>query len=271
MSDAGLATTAASAMSVPDFVKTRAAWSAASLACVAALWEVTGRLSDSLLLPSATETIAALGHLVTTASFWQALWMSNQALALGFPLALVVGIAGGLALARWRTLDRWLDVYVDLLLVVPKSALMPLVVITFGFGLLPRALVVFTFAFPIVVVTVRAGVREVDHRLLSMARAFCATEAQIWRRVLLPGAMPAVMTAMRLGLARGVAGMVTVELLLVAVGLGQLILEFRADFDAASLYATILVVVAEAVVLSRLASRLEHRAGSWTGSEAIAE
>jgi NitT/TauT family transport system permease protein len=104
-----------------------------------------------------------------------------------------------------------------------------------------------------------------------MARAFCATEAQIWRRVLLPGALPAVMTAIRLGLARGVAGMVTVELLLVAVGLGQLILAFRADFDAASLYATILVVVAEAVLLGRMAGLLERRFGAWTGSGILAE
>jgi NitT/TauT family transport system permease protein len=104
-----------------------------------------------------------------------------------------------------------------------------------------------------------------------MARAFCASEAQIWRRVLVPGALPAVMTALRLGLARAVAGMVTVELLLVAVGVGQLILRFRADFDAGSLYATILLVVAEAVLLIRLASLLERRFGAWAGTGTVAE
>jgi NitT/TauT family transport system permease protein len=197
--------------------------------------------------------------------------MSNQALLVAFPLALAAGTAGGLALARWRELDRWLDVYVDLLMVVPKSALMPLIVMSLGFGLMSRALVVFIFAFPVIVVTVRAGVRQVDPGLLSMARAFGASELQTWWRVLVPGALPALMTAVRLGLARAVAGMVTVELLLVAVGVGQLILSFRADFDAGSLYATILVVVAEAVLLMRLAGGLERRFGAWPGSGVVAE
>jgi NitT/TauT family transport system permease protein len=130
---------------------------------------------------------------------------------------------------------------------------------------------VFTFAFPIIVVTVRAGVKEVDRRLVAMARAFCANEVQIWRRVLVPGALPAIMTAVRLGLARSVAGMVSVELLLVAIGIGQLIMTFRADFDAASLYAAILVVVTEAVLLIRVAGALERRFGSWSGSDVVAD
>jgi ABC-type nitrate/sulfonate/bicarbonate transport system permease component len=235
------------------------------------LWEVVGRRSNSLLLPSATETAVALVRLTTTSRFWRAAWLSNQALLLGFPLAVATGVAGGLALARWKQIDRWVDVYLALLLVVPKSAVMPLIVMVLGFGLLPRALVVFTFAFPVIVVTVRAGVREVDQRLLSMAHAFCASEAQIWRRILVPGARPAVMTAVRLGLARAVAGMVTVELLLVAVGIGQLILTFRATFDAGSLYAVILLVVAEAVLLIRVAGLLERRFGPWAGSGMVAE
>ncbi|MGE0450105.1 MAG: ABC transporter permease [Vicinamibacterales bacterium] len=241
-----------------------------SLAGIGLLWELTGRWSNSLLLPSASETISALVHLATTPLFWHALWASNQALLVGFPLAAAAGVAGGLALARWQTVDRWLDVYVELLLVIPKSAVMPLVVMTLGFGLTPRALVVFIFAFPVIVVTVRSGVRQVDQRLLSMARAFCASEAQIWRRVLVPGARPAVMTALRLGIARAVAGMVTVELLLVAVGVGQLILRFRADFDAGSVYAMVLVVVAEAVVLIRLAGLLERRWGGLAEAGTIA-
>jgi NitT/TauT family transport system permease protein len=218
-----------------------------------------------------SETMAALWRLVRTRELWTALWLSNQALLVGFPASAAAGVLTGLSLARWGGVDRWLDVYVDLLLVVPKSAIMPIIIMVLGLGFLPRSLVVFAFAFPIIVVTVRAGVREVDRRLALMAKAFCATETQVWWRVLLPGALPSVMTALRLGLARAVAGMVTVELLLVAVGVGQLILEFRADFDAPSLYATILLVIGEAVVLLRLAEMVERRFGSWTGSGTVAE
>jgi NitT/TauT family transport system permease protein len=254
-----------------DSLRTRVVWGGGSAVVLALVWEVAGRRSDSLLLPSAAETLAALARLVARRELWEALWLSNQSLAVGFPAALAAEVAGGLVLARWPALDRWLAVYLDILLVVPKSALMPLVVIALGFGLTARALVVFTFSFPIVVVTVRAGVKEVDRRLLAMARAFCASEVQIWRRVLVPGALPAIMTAVRLGLARSVAGMVSVELLLVAIGIGQLIMTFRADFDAASLYAAIFVVVTEAVLLISLAGALERRFGSWSGSDVVAD
>ena len=246
-------------------------WTLGSAVVAGLVWEVAGRQSDSLLIPSATEMLAALARLLTTRELWEALWLSNQALLVGFPLALAAGVLTGLLLARSQGADRWLAVYLDILLVVPKSAVIPLVVIALGFGLTARGLVVFTFAFPIIVVTIKAGVREVDRRLLSMARAFCASELQIWRRVLIPGSLPALMTAVRLGLARSIAGMVSVELLLMAIGIGRLIMVYRAEFDAASLYATVLIVVVEAVLLIRLAERLERHFGPWTGARTLAD
>jgi NitT/TauT family transport system permease protein len=247
----------------------RRLWQIGAFVVVAAAWEAVGRAAHSLLLPTATATGLALARLITTGELWNALWLSNQAFLAGFLASLAAGVGCGLALARWTGIDRWLAVYIDLLLVVPKTALMPLVVIAFGFGLLSRSLVVFTFAFPVIVATVRAGAREVDQRLVGMARAFSATEAQVWRRVLLPGARPAVMTAVRLGLARAIAGMVSVELMLIAVGVGRLIASYRSSFDAASLYAVLLIVVIEAVLLIKLAGAFERRFGSWSGSETL--
>jgi len=249
--------------------KTARLWQIAAVVVLGLGWELAGRRADSLLFPSATATLAALTRLITSRDFWYAFWLSNQAFLAGFALALVAGISCGLVLARWTRIDRWLDVYLDLLVVVPKTALMPLLIMVVGLGLLARSLVVFTFAFPIIAMTVRAGAREVDPALVGMARAFCASEAQIWRRVVMPAALPAVMTATRLGIAAAVSGMVSVELLLIAVGIGRLVLAFRADFDAASLYASVLVVMLEAVVLVRLAEAFERRFGAWSGTAMV--
>jgi len=245
-------------------------WHAGTAVTIGLLWEAAARAADSLLVPPASATLAALWRLLAHTEFWTALWVSNQALLVGLPAAAAAGIVVGLALGRWPALARWCDPHVHILLVAPKIAFIPLVIMALGLGLLSRATVVAAFAFPIIAVTVQSGVRSVDPRLVDMARAFCAREAQIWRRVLLPGARPAIATALRLGLARAIAGMVSVELTLVAVGLGQLVLRFRADFDAASLYAAVLVVVAEAVLLVRLATLLEHRLGS-SSPMAVAE
>ena len=241
----------------------RLAWHAGFLAALGGAWEAAARQTETLLLPTATGTLAAAAGLMMSREFWQALWISNQALVVGFPLAAAAGVLLGLALGRSRTLARWLEIHLQILLVVPKTAIIPLIVMASGFGLRSRAIVIFAFALPIIAVTVQAGVQTVDARLIAMARAFSATERQIWWRVLLPAALPGVMTGLRLGLARAITGMVAVELTLIAVGLGRLLLQFRGDFDAASLYATVLIVMAEAVVVMRLATALEQRVGSF--------
>jgi ABC-type nitrate/sulfonate/bicarbonate transport system permease component len=96
-----------------------------------------------------------------------------------------------------------------------------------------------------------------------MTRAFGGTERQLWLKVLSRGARPAILMGFRLGLIRAVTGMITMELLLMALGVGRLILDFQGNFEAGYMYATVFVVIAEAVLLARLCERLEMRAVPW--------
>ena len=136
---------------------------------------------------------------------------------------------------------------------------MPVIFMLGGLGLATRALVVCMFSLPVVAECARTAVRGVDFRLREMARTFGATPAQEWSEILLPAAVPGVMTGVRLGLARAVEGMVVVELLLVAVGLGGLLLDYQGRFDAAHVYGIVLVVMAEAALLSLAGRQLERR------------
>lgn len=226
---------------------------------LAVIWEAAGRISDSLLLPSFTETVAALISLVAGRELWTALWISNEALITGFGAAMALGAPLGMTLGRWPALDRWIDPYIHLLLVVPTTALVPIVFMLGGPGLLTRASVVAIFALPIVMQCSRTAIRQVDPRLRDIARSFCATTAQEWRTVILPAAVPGLALGVRLGLARAVEGMVVVELLLIAVGVGGLLLDFQGRFDAPRVFAVILVVMAEAALLSHTGRRLERR------------
>ena len=216
-------------------------------------------------MPGFVETIAALARLVTTGELWEAVWLSNQAMVLGFLLAATIGTLLGLLMGRWRGAERYADPYINILFARPKSALIPIVIMAAGLGLLSRVVVVFISAVVVVTVTVRAGLRTLDPAWAEMAQSFGATEAQLWRKVYLRGAFPAILTGLRLGLARSIAGMITVELLLVAVGIGRVILHYQGTFDAASLYAAILVVVAEAVLLLQVCRWLERRIAPWAG------
>ena len=234
-----------------------------SVALFALCWELLAHRLNSLLLPGFFETIVALARLVTTSQLWQALWLSNQAMLLGFCLAAVVGVPTGLVIGRWRTADRYLDPYLSILIATPKAALIPIVIMATGLGLVSRVLITFTFAVVVITVNARAGLRMLNPSWVEMARAFAASESQLWRKILMPGALPAIVAGLRLGLVRAISGMITVELLLVAVGIGRLILDYQGSYDSASLYATVLVVVAEAILLLRAGRWLEERIVPW--------
>lgn len=234
-----------------------------SLIVFALAWEALAHRLHSLLLPSFTETMMALGQLLPTRGLWEALWVSNQAMVLGFGLAALVGIPLGFLMGRQRTVEKFVDPYLNILLVTPMAALIPIIILAIGLGLISRVLIVFSFAVVVIVVNTRAGLRTMDASWIEMAQAFGATERQLWSKVLLRGALPALLSGLRLGLIRSVSGMITVELLLLALGIGRMILDFQGGFESANLYATILVVVLEAVALMQLLRWLEHRATPW--------
>ncbi len=114
-----------------------------------------------------------------------------------------------------------------------------------------------------ITVNTRAGVRGVEASLIEMAKSFGASEGQIWRRIVIPGAMPAIFAGMRIGLGRAVTGMVMVELILVASGLGRLLLEFSGRMQSDLVFATVLAVIIEALALLAGMQALEKKITRW--------
>jgi ABC-type nitrate/sulfonate/bicarbonate transport system permease component len=233
------------------------------LAVVCAAWELFARTAHSLLLPSCSQTALALADLVRQPATWRALWESNQAMLIGFALSLVIGLPLGFLAGRVREVEEAADPYLNFLLMVPVAALLPIFVMALGLGLIVRVAVVFMFTIPVVVVNVRAGLRKIDPALIDMAHSLGATERQLWLRVLLPGSLPGVLSGMRLGLGRALSGMVVAELLLIAAGVGQLMLAYQGRFESASLYALVIILVLEAVGLMGVAVAIERRATAW--------
>ncbi|MEQ1758421.1 MAG: ABC transporter permease subunit [Vicinamibacterales bacterium] len=238
-------------------------WRAGVALLLLAAWETVARSAQTLLLPTVSDTMSALARLLMSAAFWSALWISHQALLLGFVSAALIGVPLGLAFGHWPSLGRWVRPHLQIMLVVPTAAVIPLVIMVAGLSLRARGLVVFMFAFPVIAVTAEAGMREANARLLEMARSFGATPAQMMWRVRLPAAWPAVLAGLRLGLARAFSGMVVGELVLMAAGIGGLLMKFQSDFDAASVYAVVAVVVLESVVLMRVVAVAEQRLLGW--------
>jgi NitT/TauT family transport system permease protein len=222
-----------------------------------------------MFVPSFVDTTAAFVRLVSTRPFWSAIWISHQAFLVGFGSALIVGTLLGLAMGRWRAVEAVCDPYVNLLLATPIAAVIPVIILAVGLDLPARALVVFLYAVSVIVVNTRAGLKTIEPAWIDMARGFGATEAQMWRAILIPGALPAMMAGCYLGLGRALTGMIAVELLLVAVGIGRIILDYQGMFAADLLYATVVFVTGEAVLLLSTVRWLERRITPWNDQVAV--
>ncbi len=220
------------------------------LAIVAVIWQVGAVAApNNILLPTFTATIAAFVDIVTNGSLWGPLLNSNITMLVGFVISVAIGVPIGLLTGRRETFDHVVAPYVALLVVVPIAPLLPIVVMMIGFGLQAGVLVVVLFSVVYILVNTRAGIRSIDPQLIEMATSYGARETDVWRYVLIPGALPAIGTGLRIGLGRAFAGMILGELLLFASGIGKLILRYRGLFQDDALFAMVLVLLVEAIAL----------------------
>lgn len=235
-----------------------------AIAAFALFWEFGARAADSLLIPTFSDTMVGLYEIAfVSGELWPALGVSNLALVVGYLVAVAIAVPLGLAMARWQKVDRAISPITAASLALPVSPLIPIILIAFGLGLLPKVIVIVLFSWVYIVTNVRAGVRTVPKSLSEMATSFGASEAKVWRRILIPGALPAIFSGLRIGLSRAFAGMVIVELIMLPVGIGAAMLDYRGTFQADLLYATTIAVVLEAVLLATLMQAAERRLMKW--------
>jgi len=245
-------------------------WGLRTFSVVAFLvaWERAGQ-GNELLLPPFSKVVVAFGDLLISGELTAGFAVSLQAFVLGFGLATLVGLLLGFAMGRLRALALVFNPYLDILLAAPAIAFIPLMVVWFGLGLFSRVGVVFTFAVVIIAVNTYTGVRGVDPQLVEMSRAFGLNEFQLFRKVILPAALPLIMGGMRLGAARAFVGMVASDIILVSVGIGAVIQKYNATFRTAPLFATILAVILLAVGMMEGMRAIERRA--YRGTKSLIE
>lgn len=247
-------------------------WSALSLrnkriivlVVVLAVWQVYGDLGNAIVLPPVSAVLTALVSLALNGQLFPALGSSLVLLALGFATALIIGTLLGILLGRYRVLDLTFGPYVNALYATPEIALVPLILVWFGFGLGGRVVVVFLASFFPILINVYAGVRDAPSQLVEVARSFGVTgELQLLRRVIVPAAFPFVMAGIRLGIGRGVVGMAVAEVYLRLGGIGALIVQYGAVFKTDYVIASILPLPILGIVLTKVFALIERRFQSW--------
>ena len=183
-----------------------------SLAVVLSIWEIFGAEVDPVLFTTPSKIAVAAVGMIGSGELWNYLWPSLVVLLLGLSSAAIVGIAVGLLLARFWVLDVALGVYITFLYSTPSVALVPLIVLWAGFETTAKVIILFLFAFFPMTINTYQGVKNVDPRLIEVGRAFRCSEGQLWLNIVLPGALPFIVTGLRLAVGRGLIGMVLADL-----------------------------------------------------------
>lgn len=235
----------------------------ASLLLLLGLWEFFGRRVNKALFAPPTAVLGAAVDMITSGELWRYLAGSLQVLATGFIIALLIGIPLGIAIARSRIVQYALDWYVDAFNSTPNVALVPLMTLIFGFDVTAKVLVVVFSSVFAVIVNTEQGVRNVDRRLLEVARAFRSSERQLWGDVIIPSALPYIAAGLRLAVGRALVGMVVAEFFTSITGVGYLIVRYSNSFQPDHLLVPIIVVMALGIVLTTITRALEARIAPW--------
>lgn len=227
-------------------------------------WELYGQTGNELLLPPLSRVLAALAQLTGSGELPRALAASLRLLFLGFATAFLIGFLAGMATGRYRVVDRTIGPFMDALYATPMIALVPVILVWFGFGLAGRVTVVFLASFFPILINVYAGVRDAPKELIDVARSFGVTgEIGLLRRVIIPAATPFIMAGVRLGIGRGIVGMAVAEVYLRLGGIGALIVEYGAVFRTEFVIASILPLPLLGIGLTKLFAVIERRVQVW--------
>jgi NitT/TauT family transport system permease protein len=230
------------------------------------LWELISRVvvDNALFLAAPSQIAVAIYNLAVTGQLWHHVGVSAAEFALGYVIASVLGIALGLAMASSATMKRALQPWVSGLYATPTIALAPLFILWFGIGIWSKVIVVITLVLFPVAINTEAGLRTTSERLIEMLRSFGATPRQIFFKVSLPSAVPFILAGLKLGIGRGLIGVVVAELFGSRAGLGRLISQSADAFNMPELFAGVVVLAIAGIVMTAGFGWLEKRLVPWT-------
>jgi sulfonate transport system permease protein len=237
---------------------------AVSLLVVLTAWQVFGARIDPILFTTPIAVAKAAVVMIGSGELWTYLAPSLVVLAIGLVLAAVAGIAIGLLLARFWFLDVAFDMYITFLYATPTVALVPLIVLWAGFETGAKVIILFLFAFFPMVINTYQGVKNVDPKLMEVGQAFRCNEAQLWTNIILPAALPFIVTGLRLAVGRGLIGMVLADLYTAISGIGYLIVRTASTYQVDKMFVPIVTLGLLGITLTALLRVLERKVAPWT-------
>jgi len=228
-------------------------------------WEVVTRAGwiDSWFLPAPSLVFQTLYEMVVSGEVPYHTAMSMGRAATGYIAAAVIGIGLGLLIAWSVIIEDFCDPLIELIRPLSSFALVPILFLWFGVGNTSKIIIIFKSCFFPILLNTISGIKGVDKKLIMAARSLGANGRQLWIRVLIPSALPMIITGLRISTAMAMMSLVGVEMLSSDSGLGFLVIDAQRTFDTKRVFAGIIVLSALGFSVDRVARLIQTKLLSW--------
>ena len=227
------------------------------------LWEIFGRDVNPVFGSYPSAIFLAGVDIVRDGTLMPAFVESLKSFLLGYVLAIVVGVPLGLIIGRYRAAEAALGIYVTAGYAMPLVALVPLLVLWFGLGVAVKVAVVFLMSVFPVVINTWVGVSAVPKTLIDVGRSFVAPNHVILRRIVMPATLPYIMAGAKLAVGKAVVAMIIAEFFTALSGLGAIIINSANNFDTATMFVPVVLLMVMATGLTWLIGYIERRVAPW--------
>ena len=230
------------------------------------LWELVGNVLEIInpMFMSAPSLIfTAAVNMFSSGEIFNDLYVSGIELFWGFLLSALVAVPFGIMVGWYKRMAYIFDPFINAMNATPRVALLPLVIIWLGIGILSKVGIIFLGAvFPILINT-RDGVKTTPFNLLTAARSFGASEWTLFKTVVLPSTIPFILTGLRLGLGRAIVGVMVGELYAATAGIGFMITVAGATFQTDKVFVGVLIFALTGMLGMEMLTRIEKRFDKW--------
>ena len=229
------------------------------------LWEVcvAGGIIDGRLFPPPSEILRALTQMVATGELWPHLTSSLTRIISGLAIGSAAGIALGVIMGLSPLVRAVIQPIIAATYPVPRTAIVPLFLIIFGIGELSKILVIAISVFYIVLINTMTGVMQIDRIYLDVGKDMQISRFQAFRTIALPGALPTIMSGLKLAVGIAFIVLVVAEYTGSQTGLGYMIWEGWQILDLTRMYIGLLLVALFGWLATLLMDELEHVVVPW--------
>jgi NitT/TauT family transport system permease protein len=230
------------------------------------IWELTGNVFqwiNPMFMSAPSLIFKAAFEMFRSGEIYHDLYISGVELLGGYFLAVAVAIPFGIMVGWYKRLSYVFDPFINAMNATPRVALLPLIIIWLGIGILSKVGIIFLGAVFSILINTRDGVKTTPVNLLNAARSFGASEWMVFKAVVLPSTVPFILTGLRLAVGRALVGVLVGELYAATAGIGFMITVAGATFQTDKVFVGVLIFALSGMIGMELLTKVERKFDKW--------